>query len=109
MMALIEQGLAPEDFASTAARAVGACGGLSLREQAARLAGDGLLGVSAPPLDVTAPALSMVQGSDRQIAETIIKGSLAKSIRVIMLVSAVLALAGAASGALLPGSRRRSL
>jgi EmrB/QacA subfamily drug resistance transporter len=58
---------------------------------------------------VTAPALSMVQGSDRQIAETIIKGSLAKSIRVIMLVSAVLALAGAASGALLPGSRRRSL
>jgi alkylation response protein AidB-like acyl-CoA dehydrogenase len=47
-MALIEQGLEPEEFASTAARAVDACAGLSLREQAARLAGDGLLGVSAP-------------------------------------------------------------
>jgi alkylation response protein AidB-like acyl-CoA dehydrogenase len=48
MMALIEQGLQPEDFTSTAARAVGACAGLSPREQAARLAGDGLLGVVAP-------------------------------------------------------------
>ena len=47
-MALIEQGLEPEDFASTAARAVEVCAGLSLREQAARLAGDGLLGVIAP-------------------------------------------------------------
>src|SRR5262249_3444798 len=47
MMALIEQGLQPADFASTAARAVSACAGLSVREQAARLAGDGLLGVIA--------------------------------------------------------------
>ena len=47
MMDLIEQGLQPADFASTAARAVSACAGLSLREQAARLAGDGLLGVIA--------------------------------------------------------------
>jgi alkylation response protein AidB-like acyl-CoA dehydrogenase len=46
-MALIEQGLQPEEFASTVARAVGACASLSLREQAARLAGDGLLGVIA--------------------------------------------------------------
>ena len=46
-MALIEQGLQPADFAATAARTVGACVGLSLREQAVRLAGDGLLGVIA--------------------------------------------------------------
>jgi alkylation response protein AidB-like acyl-CoA dehydrogenase len=48
MMARIEQGLQPEDFASTAARAVDACARFTLREQAARLAGDGLLGVIAP-------------------------------------------------------------
>ena len=51
---------------------------------------------------VSAPALSMVHGDDRQVAETVIKQSLAHSIRVIMLVSAVLALAGAASSTLLP-------
>jgi EmrB/QacA subfamily drug resistance transporter len=51
---------------------------------------------------VSAPALSMVHGPDRRIAETMIKQSLAHSIRVIMLVSAALALAGAASSALLP-------
>jgi EmrB/QacA subfamily drug resistance transporter len=54
---------------------------------------------------VTAPALSMVQGSDRQVTEIIIRRSLAHSIKVVMLVSAALALAGAASGALLPDSR----
>ncbi len=53
---------------------------------------------------VTAPALASVQGNDREVAETIIKGSLAESIRMIMVVSAGLALAGAASGALLPRS-----
>jgi len=51
---------------------------------------------------VNAPALSMVHGPDRQTAETMIRLSLAHSIRVIMLVSAALALAGAASSALLP-------
>ena len=55
---------------------------------------------------VIAPALSTVQGDDRQVAEMIIKGSLAESIRFAMLVSALLALAGAASGALLPRSRQ---
>jgi EmrB/QacA subfamily drug resistance transporter len=54
---------------------------------------------------VAAPALSTVQGNNRQVAEAIIKESLAESIRVIMLVCAALALAGAASGALLPQSR----
>jgi alkylation response protein AidB-like acyl-CoA dehydrogenase len=47
MMASIEQGLQPADFAATAARAVNACAGLTLREQAVRLAGDGLFGVIA--------------------------------------------------------------
>jgi hypothetical protein len=52
---------------------------------------------------VTAPALSTVQGNERSIADKIIKESLASSIRLVMLVAAALALAGAASGALLPG------
>jgi EmrB/QacA subfamily drug resistance transporter len=51
---------------------------------------------------VIAPALSTVQGDDRRVAEIIIKRSLAESIRFAMLVSALLALAGAACGALLP-------
>jgi hypothetical protein len=53
---------------------------------------------------VTAPALSTVQGNDRQITETILKGALAESIRVMMLVCAILALAGAGTGMLLPAS-----
>jgi alkylation response protein AidB-like acyl-CoA dehydrogenase len=65
-MALIEQGLQPEDFATTAARAVDACAGQSLRQQAERLAGDGLLGVIAPdevgglglPLSFAVPVVS---------------------------------------------------
>jgi hypothetical protein len=52
---------------------------------------------------VTAPALAAVQGEDRDAAAGIIKESLAHSIRVVMLTCAALALAGAASGALLPG------
>jgi hypothetical protein len=55
-----------------------------------------------------APALEKVQGNDRQIAEGIIKESLAKSIRSIMLICAALALAGAASSTLLPPSRSQS-
>jgi MFS family permease len=47
------------------------------------------------------PALSAVQGNDRQAAEIIIKDSLATSIRSVMLVCAVLALAGALSSLLL--------
>jgi EmrB/QacA subfamily drug resistance transporter len=56
---------------------------------------------------VIAPALAMVQGDDRQLAERIIRDSLASSIRSIMLVCAALALAGAASSTLLPSSRRQ--
>jgi EmrB/QacA subfamily drug resistance transporter len=53
---------------------------------------------------VTAPALATAQGGDRQAAETIIRQSLAGSIRSVLLVCAALALVGAASSLLLPGS-----
>jgi alkylation response protein AidB-like acyl-CoA dehydrogenase len=46
MMSMAE-GLQPDEFAATAARAVTACGGLDIREQAQNLAGDGLLGIIA--------------------------------------------------------------
>ncbi|MEH2628654.1 alkylation response protein AidB-like acyl-CoA dehydrogenase [Bradyrhizobium sp. AZCC 1719] len=46
-MAPTSEGLQPADFAVTAERAVAACSGLGLREQASHLAGDGLLGVVA--------------------------------------------------------------
>jgi len=52
---------------------------------------------------VTAPALSAIAGDDREVATGIIKESLAHGIRVVMLTCAGLALAAAASGALLPG------
>ena len=56
---------------------------------------------------VIAPALAKVQGNDRQLAESIIRESLVKSIRSIMLVCAALALAGAASSMLLPSPRHQ--
>ena len=57
---------------------------------------------------VVAPALAKVEGNDRQLAESIIKDSLAKSIRSVILVCAALALAGAASSMLLPSRRQGS-
>ena len=51
---------------------------------------------------VTAPALSTVQGNDRQLVEIVIKESLAESIRLIMLLVSLLAFASAACGALIP-------
>jgi MFS family permease len=56
---------------------------------------------------VAAPALSTIQGNNRQVAEMIIKGSLTESIQVMMLICAMLALAGAASATLLPPSSPR--
>jgi EmrB/QacA subfamily drug resistance transporter len=53
---------------------------------------------------VIAPALSNAQGADRVAAEVIIKGSLAESIRFVMLIAAVLAISAAATGTLLPRS-----
>ena len=58
---------------------------------------------------VIAPALEKVQGNDRQLAEGIIRGSLANSIRSVMLICAALALAGAASSTLLPSRRHQHL
>ena len=49
-------------------------------------------------------ALSNTQGADRLAAETVIKGSLAESIRSVMLIAAVLAISAAAAGSLLPRS-----
>ena len=51
---------------------------------------------------VSAPALSIVQGHDRQVAEAMIERSLAHSIRIILLICAALALAGAACSTLFP-------
>ena len=53
---------------------------------------------------VTAPGASATAGVDRQVAQAIIKASLAESIRNVMLLAAALALGAAASGALLPRS-----
>jgi len=49
---------------------------------------------------VTAPVLAVVQGDDRRIAEAIVKGSLADSIRLVMLLAAALALGGACCAAI---------
>ena len=51
---------------------------------------------------VTAPAVSMSDDADHQLAQMIIRASLAKSIRSIMLLAVILSLGAAASGALLP-------
>jgi hypothetical protein len=74
----------------------------SLPSEAVRAVGD------ARGQFVIGPALQTVRGNDRQLAESIIKESLAKSIHSIMLICAALALAGAASSTLLPPSRSQS-
>jgi MFS family permease len=53
---------------------------------------------------VIEPSLSGIQGNDREIAETIIRIALAEGIQVAMLIAALLALAAAAAGALIPRS-----
>jgi EmrB/QacA subfamily drug resistance transporter len=53
---------------------------------------------------VVEPSLTGIQAADRQIAEEIIKGALAQSMQVAMLIAAALALAGAAVGGLIPRS-----
>ena len=53
---------------------------------------------------VIEPALSNVQGADRLAGEKIIKGSLAESIRSVLLITAILAASAAAAGTLLPWS-----
>ena len=57
---------------------------------------------------VIEPALSGIQGTDRHVAEAIIKGALAEGIQVVMFIAAALALAGAAVGGLIPRSTDRA-
>jgi EmrB/QacA subfamily drug resistance transporter len=57
---------------------------------------------------VIEPALTNIHGADRANAESILKGSLAESIRWAMLIAAAMALGGAAAGALIPRSTRGS-
>ena len=49
---------------------------------------------------VIEPALANIQGADRAIAELILKGALAESIRSVLLIAALLALGAAAAGSL---------
>jgi hypothetical protein len=53
---------------------------------------------------VIEPALGNIQGADRPVAELVLKGSLAESIRTVLLVAALLALSAAAAGSLIPRS-----
>ena len=55
---------------------------------------------------VIEPALSSAQGADRLAAENIIRGSLAESVRSVILITALLAISAAAAGSLLPRSAK---
>jgi len=83
------EGLQPDEFAATAARAVTACAGLSIREQAKNLAGDGLLGVIADedvgglalPLGFAVPVIAAAHSGllGFPLLETILVGRLLQS------------------------------
>jgi hypothetical protein len=53
---------------------------------------------------VIEPALANIQGADKPVAELILKGSLAESVRSVILVAAIFALSAAAAGTLIPRS-----
>ncbi len=55
---------------------------------------------------VIQPTLANTQGADRAVAEQILRGSLAESIRSVMLIAAVVALGGAVAGTLIPRSTK---
>jgi uncharacterized membrane protein YgcG len=55
---------------------------------------------------VIEPALTNIQGADRTNAESILKASLADSIRWAMLIAAAMALSGAVASALIPRRTR---
>lgn len=83
------EGLQPDEFAATAARAVTACAGLSIRKQAKNLAGDGLLGVIADedvgglalPLGFAVPVIAAAHSGllGFPLLETILVGRLLQS------------------------------
>src|SRR4051812_9784896 len=90
MMIMAGEELQPDEFAATAARAVTACAGLDLREQAQNLAGDGLLGVVADeevgglalPLGFAVPVIAAAHSGllAFPLLETILVGRLLQSL-----------------------------
>lgn len=88
-MTMAGEGLQPDEFAATAARAVTACAGLGVREQAQNLAGDGLLGVIADeevgglalPLGFAVPVIAAAHAGllGFPLLETILVGRLLQS------------------------------
>ncbi|BAR60691.1 hypothetical protein NK6_7540 [Bradyrhizobium diazoefficiens] len=88
-MMTMAEGLQPDEFAATAARAVTACAGLAVREQAQNLAGDGLLGVIADeevgglalPLGFAVPVIAAAHAGllGFPLLETILVGRLLQS------------------------------
>ena len=88
-MTMAGEGLQPDEFAVTAARAVTACAGLDMREQAQNLAGDGLLGVVADeevgglalPLGFAVPVIAAAHSGllAFPLLETILVGRLLQS------------------------------
>lgn len=89
-MTMAGEGLQPDEFAATAARAVTACAGLDVREQAQNLAGDGLLGVIADkevggldlPLGFAVPVIAAAHAGllGFPLLETILVGRLFQSL-----------------------------
>jgi len=88
-MTMASEGLQPDEFAATAARAVTACAGLDVREQAQNLAGDGLLGIVADeevgglalPLGFAVPVIAAAHSGllAFPLLETILVGRLLQS------------------------------
>lgn len=88
-MTMAGEGLQPDEFAATASRAVTACAGLDVREQAQNLAGDGLLGVIvdeevgglALPLGFAVPVITAAHSGllGFPLLETILLGRLLQS------------------------------
>lgn len=88
-MTIASEGLQPDEFAATAARAVTACAGLDVREQAQNLAGDGLLGVVADeevgglalPLGFAVPVIAAAHAGllGFPLLETVLVGRLLQS------------------------------
>lgn len=88
-MTMPGEGLQPDEFAATAARAVTACAALDVREQAKNLAGDGLLGVIADdevgglslPLGFAVPVITAAHSGllGFPLLETVLVGRLLQS------------------------------
>lgn len=88
-MTMAGEGLQPDEFAATAARAVTACTGLDVRAQAQNLANDGLLGIVANeevgglalPLGFAVPVIAAAHSGllEFPLLETVLVGRLLQS------------------------------